>query len=106
MLSEMQKRLEDDLQAYDMILAVETEDDGSKEGFAGRLLDSQVLRQTEKKVLVLSAEKSKELVELYYTYEFSDRVRVLGGSKRHGSLINYVDDGLMTEQEAFELILQ
>lgn len=106
MLNEALKKLEDDLEVYDMILLAEPEGDGAEGDLTRRFLSSQIFRQSEKKVLILSAEKNKELAELYYTYEFSDKVRIIGGDKQHGDLLNLIDSGLITEQEAFELILR
>lgn len=57
-------------------------------------------------ILVLSADKCKDLAGLYYTYEFSNKIRAVGGKHQHGSLMNYVALGLLTEQEMFEAILR
>lgn len=102
MLNETQKN---DLEVYDVVLLIGTEcsDD---EDLAGRFLNSQILKKSGKKVLVLPVDKCKELAELYYTYEFSDRIRMIGGNRQHGSLMNYVVHGLLTEQEMFESILR
>ena len=105
MLNEMQKAIKDKLEEYDVILLTGTEcgDDGN---LAGRLLNLQAFYESEKKVLVLPVGKDENFVELYYTYEFSDRIRVIGENCQHGNLMNYVAHGLLTEQEMFESILQ
>ncbi len=90
---------------YDVILLTGTRN--SDEGdLAGRLLNSQALQRSEKKVLVLTADKCKDLAGLYYTYEFSDRIRMLGVNRQHGSLMSFVAHGLLTEEEMFGSILQ
>lgn len=45
-----------------------------------------------------------ELLELYNMYEFSDRFRVVSGNRQFGSVWNYVDAGILTEQEALEAL--
>lgn len=93
------------LEVYDIILLTGTE--GSGEGdLAGRLLNSQALQRSEKKVLALPADQCKDLAELYNTYEFSDRIRMLDVNRQHGSLMSFVARGLFTEEEMFESILQ
>lgn len=101
----MQKAIKDKLEEYDVILLTGTEcrDDGN---LADRLLNLQAFYESEKKVLVLPVGKDEDFVELYYTYEFSDRIRVIGENCQHGNLMNYVAHGLLTEQEMFESILR
>lgn len=106
MASDMKEKLKNDLNTYDLILLAESDDRLSAGGLMGRLLNSQAFRDSEKKILVLPAEKYMDLVSLYHTYEFSDRFRVIGRSSQCGGLFNYVDNGLLTEQEAFELLLR
>lgn len=116
MLNDMPEKLENYLETYDMILLVETENDNtckglSGEDLAGKLLNSQAFLRSEKKILILSEEnypekEYKELIRLYYMYEFSDKVRIIGRTNQHGNLMNYVDNGLVTEEEISDLILQ
>lgn len=105
MLNETQKKIKGYLEAYDVILLAGT-GDSSDGDLAGQLLNSQAIHESGKKVLVLPADKCEDLAELYFTYEFSDRIRVIDGSRLHGSLMNYVALGLLTEQEMLESILQ
>lgn len=105
MLNEAQKQRKDNLESYDLVLLIGTEC-GNAGDLAERFLNSQALSESGKKVLVLPVDKYKELVELYYTYEFSDRIRMIGEYRQHGSLMNYVSHGLLTEQEMFESILR
>lgn len=87
MLNKTQKKIQDKLEVYDVILLIGTWGSGDGD-LAGRLLNSQALQRSEKKVLVLPAGKYKDFVELYYTYEFSDRIRVIGENCQHGNLMN------------------
>jgi hypothetical protein len=43
--------------------------------------------------------------ELYRMYEFSDRFVVLSESEQYGSIWNYVRSGIMTPEEALELLI-
>ena len=105
MVYDIKEKISNDLNIYDLILLVDSDEQSSVGGLMGRLLNSQAFRKSQKKILVLPSEKYKDLVSLYHTYEFSDRFKVIGRSRQHGGLFNYVDNGLLTEQEAFELIL-
>lgn len=105
MINEIQKKREDNMEEYDVILLARTEcsdDDDLVEQF----LNSPALCESGKKVLVLPADKYKDLTELYYIYEFSDRIRMISGNRQHGSLMNYVSCGLLTEEEMFKSILR
>lgn len=106
MIHEIREKMENDLDTYDLILLVDNDEQSSFGGLMGKLLNSQAFRKSEKKILVLPAEKYQELVLLYHTYEFSDRFKLIRRSNQHGGLFNYVDNGLLTEQEVFELILR
>ena len=45
------------------------------------------------------------LVDLYYTYNFSDRFKVISNSINFASLLNYLFLGILTEDEVLEIIL-
>ena len=47
----------------------------------------------------------EEIESLYYMYEFSCHIRMLEEGGRFGSLINYVKEGILTEEEAAEAFL-
>lgn len=83
-----------------------------------------VSRQTAKKILLLvkgpeadgipecgaeiqtiSEEEYCDIEELYYMYEFSDRIHLLADSAQYGSLGNYMATGLLTENETFAALL-
>lgn len=42
----------------------------------------------------------EQLRKLYLSYEFSDKVRMLEDSPQYGDLLNYVETGLLTWEEA------
>ena len=52
----------------------------------------------------ITKEQETELLKVYHMYEFSDRFRVVSRDSRFGSIWNYVDAGILTEQEALEAI--
>ena len=47
----------------------------------------------------------KELLDLYYLYDFSDRVTVVAESGQYGSLFNYIRNGILTPEEMLDAIL-
>lgn len=83
-----------------------------------------ISRQTAKKILLLmkgpetdgipecgayiqtiSYEECCDIEELYYMYEFSDRIHLLADTAQYGSLGNYISNGLLTEEETFTALL-
>lgn len=54
----------------------------------------------------ISMEQQTELLKMYHMYEFSDRFRVVSRDSQFGSIWNYVDAGILTEQEALEAIVR
>lgn len=52
----------------------------------------------------ITAEQQAELLKTYHMYEFSDRFRIVSRDSRFGSIWNYVDAGILTDQEALEAI--
>lgn len=54
----------------------------------------------------ISAEEMERIRTLYDTYEFSDHFRVLQPMTKHyGNLMNYVKNGVLTEEECFQTLL-
>lgn len=47
----------------------------------------------------------KATIDLYHTYDFSDKVISLENSPCYGSLFNYVKTGIMTEEEMLDALL-
>ena len=54
----------------------------------------------------ITEEQQAELLKIYHMYEFSDRFSVVSRDSRFGSLWNYVDAGILTEQEALEVLIR
>ena len=54
----------------------------------------------------ISEEEYRRLWDLYFLYECSDRFQVLADRGMYGSLLNYVDTGLLTVEEAAEALLR
>lgn len=54
---------------------------------------------------VLSRQETRDLWNLYMTYEFSDRFSVFPDGKQYGTIFGYSDAGILTEQEAVMAIL-
>lgn len=54
----------------------------------------------------ITTEQQAELLKVYHMYEFSDRFRVVSRDSRFGSIWNYVDAGILTEQEALEAFVR
>lgn len=55
--------------------------------------------------VVLSHEDARELYQLYLTYEFSDKFSFLSGNMKYGTIFNYVESGILSEEEAVKAIL-
>lgn len=53
----------------------------------------------------ISDEEYCNIEELYYMYEFSDRIHLLTDSIQYGSLDNYILNGILTEEEAFAALM-
>lgn len=53
----------------------------------------------------ISAKQEKELLDLYHMYEFSDKFLVLEDSKQFGSMLNYVEGGLISFDEELKALI-
>lgn len=112
--------LERDLEDYDRIFLVFIEGKAQEDFFA-QFCGSEELGNCGKKILILSAENLMEnrpdrfrkiscqtaarLKELYFMYEFSDRFRLLSREECFGGILNLVDTGILTKEEAFSALL-
>lgn len=54
----------------------------------------------------ISREEYHQIKNLYYLYEFSDRIHFLDIHVQYGSLDNYIAGGLLTEEEAVMALLK
>lgn len=112
--------IEKALEEFDRVILIDTRlhDQQLTEAF----YDEDNFKGTDKKVLILSkseekhAEKTewhhvseseaREILEIYYLYEFSNRIAVVTREQAFGSLWDYVATGLLTEEEMVEAILK
>lgn len=57
------------------------------------------------KYIRISGSERDSIAALYRTYEFSDRVLLISEDSRYGSLFNYVNTGLLTREELYQILL-
>lgn len=116
----MMINLEKNLGKYDKIFLFIGKDEIFKE-FIEYLYVSQAFRFNAEKVLILSTgavtggkncvcrrlswEEAVQLKELYLLYEFSDRFELFSWEDNFGSIVNYIESGVLTWEEAFAAIL-
>ena len=98
--------------------------DGGAENLTRNFCCSAPMKETSKKVLILSAsddfhpndtdhyeywkltaEEQERVLELYEMYDFSDRFYVLSNDSQHGVLLNYVKTGIMMQEDVFQALL-
>lgn len=48
--------------------------------------------------------KMKDIVDMFLLYEFTDKITLLTDNPAFPSLMNYVDQGILTEQELAEAL--
>lgn len=114
-------KVEKELEYYDKVFLVWQRDEVQKDLFI-RFYNSDVLKNTKKKVLFLSTEglvKEKKyayrivteqeavlLRDIYYMYEFSDRFLVFSQENEVvGNILNFAETGILTMDEVFEAML-
>ncbi len=109
------EELEKDLEYYDRIFLIPAVSQEYLDLFI-QFGDSDKLENCRKKILVLSDENLAEgkrfscrklphqtvrqLRELYFMYEFSDRFQLLSQEESFGGILNFVDAGILTKEEA------
>lgn len=112
--------LEKVLEKYDKVFLF-IERDKVHRDFIERFCASEVIKHSGKNVLILSTveladgngyvcrkltqEKAQRLKGLYFLYEFSDRFKIFSWEDSFGSLINYIESGVLTWEEVFAAIL-
>ena len=112
--------IEKALEEFDKVILIDSslQDRQLTEAFQ----DEDNFRETDKKVLILSGVEDKrlgniewhrisesetrEILETYYLYEFSNRIAVVAREQAFGSLLDYVATGLLTEEELVGAILK
>ncbi|WP_022755892.1 hypothetical protein [Butyrivibrio fibrisolvens] len=53
----------------------------------------------------ISCGEEQELLDLYYLYEFSDKFLVFENSSNYGSVFHYVDEGMISFEEAINSLI-
>lgn len=112
-------KLEKDLEHYDRIVLITV---GNQEyrDLLIQFCNSDMLKNCMKKILVLSDENLAEgkryscrklscqtirqLKELYFMYEFSDRFQLLSREESFGGILDFVDAGILTKEEAIRAL--
>lgn len=94
-LSELKKIINE----YDLVIVTEDED-------VNRIINSEAYCHSDKKIAVLPLSEHKDWIDMYNTYEFTDKFILLQRDVNHGVLYNYVDTGIMSEEEVFEVIIR
>lgn len=56
-------------------------------------------------VKFVSSEELDEVLELYWLYDFSDKIIVLSDTERYGTLFNYIRTKIITPKELAEILL-
>ncbi len=54
---------------------------------------------------LITYSEEQELLDLYHLYEFSDRFLVLENSSMYGSVFHYVDEGVLSFDEAIRSLI-
>ena len=109
------------LEKFDMIFLFL----GSKnEWLLKAFCESDMLREADKKILILSTvnmddnlygryeyrriseEEQASLEQLYRMYDFSNRFQIISDDPQYGGLLNYVKTGIMTIEEVFQVLLR
>lgn len=89
------------LRIYDMLISM------SKEHKALLLTDIQGRERASNRVCIISTQEMEYVLKIYRMYEFSDRFVLFWQEEPYcGSLINYVKNGLLTEEECLRAMLE
>ena len=77
----------------------------------GILSIEKALEEFDKIILIdsrlhyISESETREILEIYYLYEFSNRIAVVAREQTFGSLWDYVATGLLTRKELVAALL-
>lgn len=111
-------RLQNMLNIYDRILLVQEKEEFRKCLACGRKTDDSnfllLIPDVFKEYFeefgfsqkFLTQEEVEELIGLYFTYEFSNRFRIISKDGICGNIFQLVENGLLTYEEALEAILR
>lgn len=69
------------------------------------ILGKRELRGAYSQYKVIDARQFDAMVKMYHTYEFTDHIRIITHDKKYGSMLNYLETGLLTEDEYIEALL-
>ena len=53
----------------------------------------------------LTSEEMNKILELFYLYDFSDKVRLITETKNQPTLLNFLNNGLLSENEVASILL-
>ncbi len=115
----MNTKLKNLLQHYDLVILVDVE---NADVLTDKLCKSFAFINTGKSLCVISvsdfpvknnkhnlikvtAREMGEILDLYRSYEASDKLIFLGESENYGGLRNYVRSDILSEEEMFEALL-
>lgn len=124
-MAEMEQRnrgilsIEKALEEFDKIILIDSKLHDRQ--LTGAFYDEDNFKETDKRVLILSESEEKcvgniewhyisesetrEILEIYYLYEFSNRIAVVAREQTFGSLWDYVATGLLTRKELVAALL-
>ena len=93
------------LSEYDLILLVEDESDELSDSLYRLITNAYAHSNSTKRICFISSSKCKDVLSLFYTYEFSDKIKIIGKNRQHGGLYNLLTTGLLTEDEIITAML-
>lgn len=112
------KEIEKNIEQYDRILIFDSNSKNIEE-LLKQFLKSKALHNTDKKVLiygysenvrkeqyrVITRSEYNDIIDLYYLYEFSDKIKVISDSAQYASMLNYLSNDIISQEEYFEALL-
>lgn len=61
--------------------------------------------ELDKHILYIELSEMNSIIKSYFLYDFSNKVFVISNSIQYGTLLNYVETGIMTRQEMVKSLL-
>lgn len=115
MISELERYLD----VQDLVILIDID---KAKRIVERLCDSEAIQKTEKRLAILSTvnypkrqgnhvyvtvseKEMNEILEIYRSYESSDKLTMFADSRNYGTMWNYVDSGILTPEDVFEALL-